>query len=130
MASKSTAVTQTINKDLRTDFAGATGGQIAAPGSTIASPGAVGMTAGDYSSIALNVSGGFKSGMTGAEVKEILGQQASIAKETVTKVADFAGSSIAATMAAKTGELPNWQRYIPYLAGGAVLLVIVLKARR
>jgi hypothetical protein len=129
MSSKSYSSTTTTLKDVRTDLSQAQAGQIAAPGAVIANPGAIGMSAGDYGNVSLSVAGGFKSGMSGAEVKDLLGQQASLAQQTVTKVADFAKSSIAATTAAKTGELTDWQRYIPYMIGGLVL-VVILKARR
>jgi hypothetical protein len=129
MSSKSYSLTQTTAKDLRTEFGGATAQQIAAPGAVTTQPGSVGVAAGDYSNISMNLTGAkFRAGMSGAEVKDLLGQQASIAQETVSKVADFATSTLAQQATAQTGELPNWQKYIPYIIG-AIVIIAILKAR-
>ena len=127
----STAWSQTISKDVRTDQTGATAQQIAGPGAVTTQPGSVGVAAGDYGNINMNLTGAkFRAGMSGAEVKEMLNQQAGIANETVRKVADFAQSTLAAQSTSLTGQIPNWQRYIPYAIGAVVILAIAMRSRR
>lgn len=131
MSSKS----YTVQKDYRTDFSGASVGQVASPGSTIANPGSIGMGAGDFSSLALNISGGFKSGLTGGEVKSLLEQQGTLADTAIAKVTDFAQASISAIGANKATEIsaaagePTWQRYIPHLIVAAVVIAVWRRSR-
>ncbi len=130
MASRSTSVSQTIQKDLRTDLSGAVAGQIAGPGAVATQPGSVGVAAGDYGNVNLNLTGAkFRAGMSGQEVKDLLNQQGSLSADTVRKVADFAQNTLAAQSASMTGQLPTWQRYIPWIIGGLVIVAIAARRR-
>jgi len=127
----STAWSQTINKDLRTDLSGTTAQQIAGPGAVTTQPGSVGVAAGDYSNLNLNLTGAkFKAGMSGAEVKDLVTSLGGIQEQTVARVADFAQSTLAAQSTALTGQIPNWQRYIPWAIGGVVIIAIAMRSRR
>ncbi len=117
MGSRSTAFT--FNKDYRVDLAGASVGQVASPGSVIGNPG----------SIAVNLSGKFKAGMSGAEVKDLLGQQASLAGEQLGKVTDFGTAAFGAVnaarareLAAETGTGVDWKQLAPLIVLGVVIV--------
>jgi hypothetical protein len=118
----------TIAKDERIDVGGMAGGQLAAPSALIVNPGGIGARAGDYSQISTTISGS-KLGMTGAEVKDLLAQTSDAFKSTAAGVMDYARSAIASTQAAQTGELPNWQKYIP-LGIGVIALFLIVRARK
>ncbi len=96
MGSYAWAPSTTTQKDLRSDWTGANVGQVAGPGGAIANPGSIAMGGGDYSTLNLNLSGKFKSGLTGAEVNSLLQQQGSLAESAIGSVKDFANASLAA----------------------------------
>jgi hypothetical protein len=125
MSSKSYSATSL--KDLRTDFSGATIGQVAAPGGTLASPGSLAVGTGDYSPV--NLSGKFKMGMTGIEVKGLLEQQAiTTAKVLETQAGNaqaLADLAITAVSASKTGSSIDWRQYIPIGIVGLIAIAIV-----
>jgi len=128
MGSKST--TLTIQKDLRTDLSQAVAGQIAGPGGVTTQPGSIGVSAGDYGRVSLNLAGAkFRTGMTGPDVLGLLQQQGTLASAQLAKVGDFAQSALSAATAARTGEATDLTRYIPY-AVIAVVVLAVIKSRR
>jgi len=128
MGSKS--VTQTIQKDVRTDLSGATAQQIAGPGAVTTQPGSLGIAIGDYGAVKVNLAGAkFKAGMSGAEVLGLLQQQGTLAGEQLARVGDFAKASLSAATAARTGEATDLTRYIPYAVIGIVVLAVI-KSRR
>lgn len=118
-----------VQKDMRTDASGSSIGQLAAPGSTIANPGSIAIGTGDYGNVSLNLSGKFKAGLSGSEVKDIVTQVGSVADSAISKVTDFANTSLAAATTAKTGELPNWQKYIPWIIVAIAGVAIVRRSR-
>ncbi len=127
MGSKS--LSQSIVQDQRTDVGGMAGGQLAAPGAQVTGTGSLGIRAGDYSNVSTTIKG-LKMGMTGAEVRELLAQTSQAFKDTTAGVMDYAKSAIATTQAAQTGELPNWQRYIPYAIAGLVLMAVIWRSSK
>ncbi len=119
----SRSISYTMQKDLRADLAGASVGQVAAPGSTLVNPGSIGIGATDYAQVHLVVDK-FRAGLSGADVKGLLAQQAGLADTAIGRVTDFASASLAAATAARTGELPTWQKYIPLVIGAIALVAI------
>jgi hypothetical protein len=125
----------TIQKDLRTDLSGASVGQVASPGSTIANPGAIALGGGDYSKLSLSIAGGYQSGLSGADVKGLMEQQGTLADSAINRVTDFAQASISAIGANKATEIsaaagePTWQRYIPHLIIAGVVVAIWRRSR-
>ncbi len=127
MGSRSTAFT--FNKDYRVDLAGASVGQVASPGSVIGNPGSIAVGAPDYGNVNVNLSGKFKAGMSGAEVKDLLGQQASLAGEQLGKVTDFGTAAFGAVnaarareLAAETGTGVDWKQLAPLIVLGVVIV--------
>lgn len=113
-------------KDQRIDvggMGGAGGGLTMFPESTYTAPGAIGQRTGDYGKIVTTMSG-VNIGMSGAEVRELLTQTASLSNEAVSKVADYAQSALATAATAKTGESPTWQRYIPHILAAVVVMAM------
>ena len=129
--SKSTSQAITRTQDQRIGIEGGLGGGVlVGPESAFAMPGSVVTRAGDFSSITTNLAGSkFRVGMTGAEVKELLQQQGSLASEQLARVGDFAQASLSAATAARTGEATDLTRYIPYAVIGIVVLAVI-KSRR
>ncbi len=121
--SQSTSTSSTKTQDQRIGIEGGMSGQLVAPGGTLASPGSVAQSVGDFSNVTYS-GNKYKIGMSGQEVLGLLQQQGNLAAENLGTVKDFASSSLAAVAATRTGELPNWQKYIPLMivAGAGVLI--------
>lgn len=127
----SKAYTSTTTADLRTAVESTGGGKMIGPQAISADPGSLALGVGDFSNV--NLSGKFRVGMSGQEVKSLLAQQTGLAEAAVNRVADFGTAAISSTMSgiqaaraqeltAGTGELPNWQRFIPLGIIAAVAL--------
>ena len=65
------------------------GGQFVGPGVTVANPGALQITTGQTS--AVNLSGKYAIGISGAEVKDLLAQQSLVSKSMLDRQATAAG---------------------------------------
>jgi hypothetical protein len=133
MSSKSYSTAVTADNRVQLDSTG--GGKFVAPMAISSDPGSLALGVGDYSNV--NLAGAaFRMGMSGSEVKDLLGQQGLLASEQIRNVADYSAQAISAVQANKaaeltavTGELPNWQKYIP-LGILAAVAVLALRGRK
>lgn len=125
------ATTTSFAADWRTAVEGGLGGgTLVGPGANVGAPGSITTRLGDYSTLNQNLSGSrFRVGMTGAEVKDLLVQQADISGRSLASVADFGNRALQVAAAAQTGELANWQRYLPILIIGVVAFAAVRHRR-
>jgi hypothetical protein len=131
---KSTSTSTTVSQasDLRTGVESMTGGTLIGPKAIVGAAGGVTTGIGDYSTMSQYVTGNaFKVGMSGTEVKDLLGTQASLADKQISAMTEFGSAALAsvnagraAELAAVTGTLPNWQKYIPYAIAAAVAIAI------
>jgi hypothetical protein len=136
--STSTSTTVSMASDLRQGVEGMTGGAVVGPKATLGASGSVTTAVGDYSAMTQNVVGNtFKTGMSGAEVKALLGEQGSLFGQQLGKVTDFGSAAFSAVqagrsqeLAAVTGELPNWQKYLPLLIVGGIAFAAVHRKRK
>jgi hypothetical protein len=125
-----TSTTRTENIDARIGVEGGFSGALAGPGAAVGGAGGVTTAVGDYSTV--NLTGAkFKTGMSGAEVKELLTKQAEIGSElsqqqasASAKLAELAIGTVGASRGLEPGD---WQRYIPL---GIVAVVLVFAVRR
>jgi|GEM_PF-1220907 len=131
----SKAYSTTTSQDNRVQLDSTGGGKFVAPSAISSDPGSLALGVGDFSNV--NMSGAsFAMGMSGTEVAALIAQQASIANQNLSQVADYSKSAIAAVTANKAQEIsaasgePTWQRYIPYGLVAAVLIAIWGQGRR
>lgn len=132
MSSYSSAVSTSQDNRVQLDSTG--GGKFVAPDAIASDPGSFVISSGDYSGINFTAEN-LKMGMSGQEIKELLNQQATLASETLQSVADYSSSAIQAIQSNKATELatasgePTWSKYVPVLAGGALLLLLWRKKK-
>jgi len=129
MSSKSYSTSTTADQRVQLDSMG--GGQFVAPGATVTNPGALSVSAATGS--AVNLSGKYQIGMSGAEVKDLLSQQSLVSKNMLdsqatanSKLADLATTALQVQSATPI----DWQKYIPYIIGGVVIIAVWGKGRR
>ncbi|NLZ06670.1 MAG: hypothetical protein GXY19_16005 [Phycisphaerae bacterium] len=127
------AYTLSEASDNRVQLDSTGGGKFVAPQAVSSDPGSFAMSVGDFSKVNFSAES-LAMGMTGADVKELLAQQASLASEQIQTVSGAAKSAIesvtgavtqtkATEIAAASGER-SWERYIPYAAGLAALALL------
>lgn len=119
---------QTKTQDQRVGVEGLGGGQVIGPESSAAdAPGSTAARIGDFSNLSQTITqrgNKYTTGMTGAEVTALLDQQNSLADVALGRISDFAGSALQTAATVRTGEMPDWQRYIPLALGlGAIVLM-------
>jgi len=138
MGSKSYISTQTISapadQRVQLETIGAKS-QFVSPGATVANPGAVAGSVGSYSQLTQNWSQPI-TGLTSAEVRDMMMVQQAGATESLGKVTQLSTAAIQASNAAlgtlasaQTGKPTDWQQYIPY-AIVAVIVIAMARSRR
>ena len=127
----SKAYSTSTTADQRVQLETTAGGQFVGPGATVANPGALQITTGQTSNVSL--SGKYAIGMSGAEVKSLLEQQSLVSKSMLdaqasanTKLTDLATTALQVQSATPI----DWQKYIPYIVGGVVVIAVWGKGRR
>lgn len=124
--------TQTTSADQRSqvDSLGA-GSQFVAPEATVANPGAVAGSVGNYSQLSQNFAV-TTQGMTGEQVRQMLLDQetgTAQALDAVTQVSSDAvkaSSDAVNTLAAgQSGGTGDWTRYLPYIVVGVLGLMMM-----
>lgn len=121
---KTTTTAQTGRAmDLRTALEGTLSGTLIGPAAIVSGPGITTKT-GDFSPLTQTITGNkFRVGMTSAEVKGLLEQQAATGLEALGAVRDFSQSALSAAVQARTGEPTDLTRYVPYVIVGVIALV-------
>lgn len=128
--SQSIATTITKTQDQRIGIEGGFAGQMVAPGGTLASPGSVATTVGDYSTLTQTISGNkFKVGMSGQEVADLV-RLSSAAVASVATDSNAKLQSLATTALSSQSGIPaDWQKYIVPVGALLVVLAYVKKGR-
>jgi len=125
---KSTSTAVTIASDLRTAVEGNTG-LVVGPKGTYSEGGALTVGTGDYSPTSLNLVGAnFRTGMSGKEVRGLLGEQSALFGQQLSSVTDFGTAAFSAVNAARAKEIQaetgtgvDWKQLAPLIVLGAII---------
>ena len=135
-SSKKTSNTTSLTKsvDARLGVEGISGGQVIGAGANVSMPGSIATRIGDMSTVTQNLSGQFKMGMSGTEVAGLLSQKDTVTQKiaesqaaSASKMAELALGTLAT---AKTGDLADWTRYLPYVVLAGAVVLIARERRR
>jgi hypothetical protein len=130
-SSSSRSETNSANKtiDARLGIEGGNTGQVVSQGAVVGNPGSITTGVGDFATVTQTLSGDFKMGMSGAEVKDLVSNVQESAQQTSQLVSDFGSKALSAVSQATTGEATDLTRYVPYLAV-ALIAYVALRAKR
>jgi hypothetical protein len=129
MSSKAYSTATTADQRVQLETTG--GGQFVGPGAFAVNPGALGIQTGQLSTV--NLSGKYSLGMSGAEVSNLLSQQALFGRDVLASqnAAVDKISALATNALSTQAALPaDWQKYIPYALAAAVVMAVWGKGRR